>query len=462
MAEARNLRNMTLQQTPLLGDENAAVHEMVGRPGSGFEGATPARSVQATPNPLATPFRKPGEPDVAATPRSVHGAPGATPLRTPMRDSLAINTPSREASVSETPREQKHRLRNAQSALDAAFAALPKPKNDFELLLPEEEDEDEDIDAMDGVSLSAEDAADRDARIQARKAEEHRKTMARRSQAVKLGLPRPAEFDPSSLLYELQNAPEGSAEQELERLVAMEMVRLLEHDSIVHPVSGGKKAGGGKSSLEQLIDADLDKAREVVTVELGSALGYPGASEIAVKRAMIAQLDIGTFDTFWKPASDALVYDASTSSFMDRSSLSAAEIAKGQSALLDMYRKKMTSDAARAAKSEKKLSVVLGGYQARSKVLAAKLVQANDEVREANMQYLSFQRLAENEESAIPRRLEGLKKEVRDLERIEREGQMRYRTMNEQKMDRSKRIEDLEFEYAQAVNEAALEAMDEE
>ena len=461
MAEARNLRNMTMQQTPLLGDENATVHEMIGRPGTGFEGATPARSVQPTPNPLATPFRKPGEVDVAATPRSVHGAPGATPLRTPMRDSLAINTPYGESPASETPREQKHRLRSAQSSLEAAFAALPKPKNDFELVVPEDEEED-DADMGRGAPLSAEDAAERDERSAARKAEEQRKALTRRSQAVKLGLPRPVEFDPSCLLLDLQSAPEGSEEQEVERIVAIEMVRLLEHDSIVHPVPGGKKAGGGKSALEQIPDSDLDKARSAVTVELGSTLGFPGASDAAVKRAIIAQLDSDAFESAWKPAADALVNDASTSSFVDRSNLSAKEVAAGQAALLDMYKKRMTADAAKAAKSEKKLSVVLGGYQARSKALAGKLIHSNEELREANMQYASFQRLAENEESAIPRRLESLQKEVRDLERIGRDGQSRYQSMNEQKMDTTKRIEELEYEYAQAVNEAALEAMDEE
>jgi len=174
MAEARNLRNMTAQQTPLLGDENADLHELVGR--SGYEAATPSGSVQATPNPLATPFRRPGGGEVEATPRSVRGgpagAPGATPLRTPMRDSLAINTPYGERPVSETPREQKQRLRAAQSSLQAGFASLPKPKNDFELVVPEDDD-DEDME-MDngGVPLSVEDAAERDARIAARKAEE--------------------------------------------------------------------------------------------------------------------------------------------------------------------------------------------------------------------------------------------------------------------------------------------------
>jgi hypothetical protein len=40
MMEARNLHNMTIAQTPLLGDENTPIHVGPGG-GTGFEGATP-------------------------------------------------------------------------------------------------------------------------------------------------------------------------------------------------------------------------------------------------------------------------------------------------------------------------------------------------------------------------------------------------------------------------------------
>jgi pre-mRNA-splicing factor CDC5/CEF1 len=390
----------------------------------------------------------------------VRGAPGATPLRTP-RDSLAINTPYREGSVSETPREQKMRLKSARSTLEDAFAALPKPKNDFELVVPED-DEDEEADGYDsGIPLSAEDAAERDARLAARRAEEQRKALARRSQVIKLGLPRPVEFDPSSVLYDLQNAPEGSIEQELERTIAMELVRLLEHDSIVHPVAGGKLAGGGKSSLERIADEDLEAARAAVNSELAAALGFPGANEKIVKRTLAAQLDNEAFDAVWRATSESLAYDAASSSYVDRASLSASEIAQGQAELLSLYKKRMTADAAKAAKTENKLSKLLGGYQARNTALAAKLAAANESAREAVLQLDAFRTLALNEDAAIPRRLETLQKEVKDLERREKEGQIRYREMNQDKTGLQARLEELELEYAEAVNEQALEGMDE-
>ena len=78
MAEARNLHNMTIAQTPRMGDENTPLHLADG--GTGFEGATPRHQVVFTPNPLATPLHS----------GAVDGklAVGAMPLRTPIRDNL--------------------------------------------------------------------------------------------------------------------------------------------------------------------------------------------------------------------------------------------------------------------------------------------------------------------------------------------------------------------------------------
>lgn len=135
MSEARNLRNMTVAQTPLLGEENTPVHTGPAG-GTGFEGATPRHQVAFTPNPLATP--RPDGTDISATPR-VSG----TPLRTPMRDNLSINPEDGYPLVGDTPRENRARMSSAKRALQAGFASLPKPENNFELLVPDDEEEEE-------------------------------------------------------------------------------------------------------------------------------------------------------------------------------------------------------------------------------------------------------------------------------------------------------------------------------
>src|ERR1700734_427621 len=158
LSEARNLRNMSMAQTPLLGDENTPLH--VGPAGgTGFEGATPRHQVAFTPNPLATPMHS-GASDVSATPRTDgKSVISATPLRTPMRDNLSINPSDGYSMVGDTPREQRLRNDSAKRALKAGFMSLPKPENNFELLVPEDEQEDEE--QANGSVLSEEDAAER-------------------------------------------------------------------------------------------------------------------------------------------------------------------------------------------------------------------------------------------------------------------------------------------------------------
>lgn len=93
--EAQNIMALTNVDTPLKGGLNTPLHN------SDFTGVTPRHSAQQTPNTvLGTPFRTPLNKDEAGgatpgglTPRTGAVAiPGQTPLRTPVRDRMGINT----------------------------------------------------------------------------------------------------------------------------------------------------------------------------------------------------------------------------------------------------------------------------------------------------------------------------------------------------------------------------------
>jgi len=111
--EARNLRNMTIAQDPLLGEENTPMH-VPENGGTGFEGASPRHQFAFTPNPLA---------NLRAT-----DGTSATPLRTPMRDNLSVN-PEDRSFVGETPREMHMRADSTKRSLQASSRNLPKPEN---------------------------------------------------------------------------------------------------------------------------------------------------------------------------------------------------------------------------------------------------------------------------------------------------------------------------------------------
>lgn len=446
-----------MQQTPLLGDENTPLHVTDGR--TGFEGATPRHQVAFTPNPLATPTQRSGA-LASATPRSE--AFGSTPLRTPMRDSLSINSSDSFSQVGDTPREQRQMAKHARASLLAGLAQLPKPENNFELLVPDDE---EDADA-DGKPLTEEDAAEIDARNKRREEAERHQEIARRSTVVRLDLPRPANVDAARLLEDLSADQSGDPhEVEAQRLINAELVQLLEHDSIRFPLPGTRRPGGTVSTYEMPDDALLAEAQKIVHSELATSLGFPDATADQVKQGLVALAkDEETDESLsWAHTVHDLSFDVESRSWVESSALDEQQRIRGLSALLDAKRERISKDASKAAKSEKKLGVQLGGYQARSGMLSKRLTDAFRLLEKNELDLESFRRLSINESAVGPRRVAALKEEVERLEKRGGHLQARYRELNEERRETQERIAVLEerlMEEAEALNEAALEGLE--
>ncbi|KAH8102823.1 pre-mRNA splicing factor component-domain-containing protein [Cristinia sonorae] len=458
MSEARNLRNMTIQQTPLLGDENTPMRPGLNG-GTGFESATPAHNVAFTPNPLATPRTEAG--GVSATPRA--GAVGATPLRTPLRDNLSINPDGQYSVVGDTPREQRQRVNSTKRALQAGFSALPKPENNFEILVPEGETEE---DAEEKI-LSVEDAAERDARLQRLREEAERRELARRSQAVQHGLPRPANVDLDVLLGKLNLAVAEKSPEEggASRLIHDELAQLLLHDAIAYPLPGTALPGGTRSSYTIPDDDTLTAAKAAVREEVASALGYPNATEQQLQDglAALSQQEEIEESYLWSSVRQQLVYDAKSGTWVERQSLSEEDLIAGFSVLLNRSRDAMAAEAQKTAKVEKKLNVVLGGYQARSRALSKKMAESFDELQRTKLEYESFSLLKTNESVTGPGRVSALQEEVEKLERREHALQGRYAELDNERREVEARIAGLEEKVmmeAEALNEAALAEME--
>lgn len=452
MLEARNQRNRTIQQTPLLGDENTPLHESaLEQGGTGPLGATPRHHTQATPNPLATPLRPGGRLD--ATPRGDGASMAGTPLRTPMRDNLQINTPlggEEQALVSQTPRQRR-------DALKLQFGSLPAPKNDFELVDPSEM-----VIAEEEAALKrAEDAAERDERNAAVKAEAERLALERRSAAVKRGLPRPISIDASALRGQISSLASADPRAEAERLVALEVIALLEHDAVAHPVPGSAVVGGQAiTPLPFIADDLISSARSLVHHELAEAAGLPGADPATLERALSIEHDDEAVLAIWTEAHAATAYDASSRSRVDMSGLTPRARVEGLAALHALAKERMTTESGTAAKSEKRLEKILGGYMARSKALTTQRATVERDLEAARVALASFEMLAEAELGAGPRRLESIEREVADLERRSRDGQSLHAELREQRDALAARCAELEDEVvyreAEALNNAAM------
>lgn len=68
----------------------------------------------------------------------------------------------------------------------------------------------------------------------------------------------------------------------------------------------------------------------------------------------------------------------------------------------------MSTEARRAAKVEKKLKVLLGGYQARAATMAKQIQELVEQMDTAHVESVTFDALRTHEEAAIPKRIQVL------------------------------------------------------
>ena len=86
----------------------------------------------------------------------------------------------------------------------------------------------------------------------------------------------------------------------------------------------------------------------------------------------------------------------------------------------------MTKEAKRAAKIEKKLRVLTGGYQARAQGLMKQISDVGEQLESARLELSTFSFLKECEAQAIPSRMGAITADVERQEERERELQEKY------------------------------------
>jgi len=489
MREARNLRHMEAAQTPLLGDANRPLLE-----GTGAEGAAPRRGVAATPNPLLTPAHgRSFDPSMSVRGGSVIGATparsemtaqtGATgfgrpSLRTPLRDNLGLNTDDGTSTMfGDTPRSEKLARQAAKRELRLGLSSLPAPKNEFDIVVDDEEDAKDELEAEEDLAelglTGEEDMADRDARIAKLRAERLRKELARRSQAVQRGLPRPPAVDAAHMRSFFASNPIGSgadASARAQRLVDEEMAKLIEDDSVVHPVPGSQHPGGAKSRLPVLSDDSIKAAKEEVRRELASTLDFPGASAETIVRLTASMLEpeedgtesaaLSQLEAALANARNDKAWHPDLRAWVSRADLSEQDRKRGYASLLEMAREAMTRFATSSGKDEKRLAKLLGGYQARSQAIRTKIVETFHELTQAALAHEAYVRLEKEEHISYVERIERLTDEVRRLESKEGIGQNEFKQLDAERRGLAEEVEELQAQVdmleAEALNEQAL------
>ncbi|XP_001630383.2 cell division cycle 5-related protein [Nematostella vectensis] len=427
LQEAQNILALSNVDTPLKGGLNTPMHE------SDFQGVTPRQQAIQTPNMLlSTPYRTPGEGE-GSTPRqgmTPRGATG-TPSQRSVRDKLNINPEDAVMEEYESECAAKQQQSEAKEQLLAGLASLPAPSNDFEIVLPETPAEaSEEHKTMDFV----EDAADIDERALALRAKQEELERRRRSQAVQRELPRPSNVN-TSVLRPTNVEPPLSALQMAEELIKKEMIVMLRNDIINHPTSQqiesltnkktrnaaqavitGNRAALERDPMENFTDEELSSAKNLLRQEM----------DFVKSKMAHSDLPLEAYSKVWEECYAQVLFLPSQQRYTRAAMASKKDRLESLEKRLELNRYQMTEDAKKAAKIEKKLKVLLGGYQTRAVGLTKQLSDLHEQLEQSQVEMTTFQALRNQELQAIPKRLEALKEDVQRQTEREKQLQAQY------------------------------------
>lgn len=442
LQEAQNIMALTNVDTPLKGGLNTPLHN------SDFTGVTPRHGTQQTPNTvLGTPFRTPLNKDASGmTPGSMTpgmqgtvAIPGQTPLRTPVRDKMGINAEDDMDEAAYT----KYAQQEMQADLKRGLAGLPAPKNDYEIVLPENEE----MEVQDDSHRSdyIEDQADVDLQRMRQLEKEREEEFRRQSQAVQRDLPRPLDVNMTVLRPTHMQDPPLTELQKAEELIKQEMVTILHFDAVHNPTLTQQGIVPGKKQTSQR--AVLNQAQHLSYLE---SHPYKPCDEPEMKAAheeLVKEMDyvkekmnhgelsLESYTQVWEECYSQVLYLPSQRRYTRANLASKKDRIESLEKRLEGNKFIMTREAKRAAKLEKKLKILLGGYQSRSQDLMKQLQKVYDQIEQTDIEFKTFDNLRQHEIGAIPKRLESLTEDVsRQMDR-EKELQKRYAELQLRKED---------------------------
>lgn len=428
LMEAQNLIALNNVDTPLLGGANVPLMDV-----PELSAATPAGLLgpSATPNPLiATPFRS--SHSMAASSRALVPSvtPGqrehfATPLATPLRDKLAINS---EDALVENVNSKKYNKELKQS-LQQAFSSLPLPKNEYEIVVNDEPNDDSEQTNDNAVSMdqSEVDANNLQQRV-TKQVKEQKWT-----QAVKRQLPRPV--DVRNMIQSTSTT--STLLTKAEELIKEEMTKMLYFDALVNPTDDqtllaavkNKNVKSASKTYESLLNAHLEKnpIEKFEDDEIKQAKLLLEEEMKNVEQSMDhGKITPEVYSQVWDECNSQLLFLPSQGRYTRANIVSKRERIESIDHFLNLNRHHMAREAKKAAKVEKKLSILLGGYQTKANELEAQIKNDVHQIEQFQTELLSFQGLQVREDRAIAKRIEALEYDVnRQIER-EKALQKRY------------------------------------
>lgn len=289
-----------------------------------------------------------------------------------------------ENSDSDTDEDASERLRKK-------LQALPKPLNNFEIMLSEEEEEEkgQKSSILDERSGTVADEGEKELAIQKSKKEELKKRFEARSEALIKDLPR----IPSTYLKHLQ--PLVGNKQENAKILGIIRQQIIS-DAIEYPISGHKDTTKSDSSLMPTFSKEArQKALDLVRQEVEKSKNCNSKIENLSKR----------LSDLFTPVTE----------FKDRETL------KNQCV------EKLEKISAESSELQERLHKTMGGYLKRQEILTSKMSDAFKALTNLQLESTKFTESFNAAKTALDMRVRFLQEDVDYLVTLERWGQDLYK-----------------------------------
>uniref|UniRef100_A0A0N5CGQ6 Cell division cycle 5-like protein n=1 Tax=Strongyloides papillosus TaxID=174720 RepID=A0A0N5CGQ6_STREA len=347
-----------------------------------LKSALPEHQVPATPNVIlqalaGTPIHN----NVTGSVRVAQTPAGFTPGPTPFRDQLNLN-------------KDGENLEGEDFDWKSAIASLPKPKNEFEIVLPDEDEVEDDVGGDVQMKDGEEDEEVANEKRRKFIEKKEKELLRRRSTVYQRGLAIPVKVNNALFKKPYDRSDYGKAM----KLISKEMKNLVEWD-VTNTPSNDIDTSITPEMIEEakkLIDAEITEKPEY-DEEMASAMDlcYSELVPYEGKLTRIANLNR-------KDQMDCLVKELD---------------------VIDGWLQKLGGG---VSKIDKKLQVKMTGYFKVAEKLIKKIEEKRHERESVQLQIDAFSRLYQHELMSIKRRVGKLQTEVDSLLRRENELQKEY------------------------------------
>lgn len=313
--------------------------------------------------------------------------------------------PEEALDVGDTPAAHRNYQQTVKEQLRLKLSSLPAPKNDYEIVVPEHEEEAQERQE----ERMVEDQADVDARYEAEQKAKAEREMALRSKVIQRDFPRPQEVNLAVLRppHESQSLTDL---QKAEEFIKREMVTMLHYDNLKNPIPIVQTPAMKRPAVTQaqhLAYLEQHPYESFTPDDLNVARGMLSNEMEVVKHGMNhGDLSLDAYTQVWEECLSQVLFLPNQNRYTRANLASKKDRLESAEKRLEQNRTHMSKEAKKAAKMEKKLRILTGGYQAKAQTLFKQLHDMYEQIDKAYLELNTFKFLQEQEKTALPRRIQ--------------------------------------------------------